>query len=217
MTFLLRFYDVCRDHATAAGLPDRRPYLVLRRISRAGSRCCGGVRAQEYGEDRARPRGALNIKKSAVPIENVLDDREPEPGPAHLARARGVDAIEAFGQPRQMLACNTVAAVAHGYRYKCAPPAIATVRGSGAGRGNDRDVAAGATIFDAVVDEILKNLGEFVAVTQHFGQILWQVEPYAHAVLAGAQLQRIGEVTQQRAESHAALRHHMLVELDPRQ
>src|SRR5262249_12989264 len=133
------------------------------------------------------------------------------------ARARGVDAIEALSQPRQMLACDAVSAVAHGYRNKCAAPAIAAVGGSGAGRGNDRDVAAGATIFDAVVDEILKNLGELVAVAEHSGEILCKVEPYAHAVLAGAQLQRIGEVTQQRAESHAALRHHMLVELDSRQ
>src|SRR5215472_8820797 len=97
------------------------------RISRAGSRCCGGVRAQEHREDRARAWGALNIKKSAVPVEDVLDDREPEPGPAHLARTRGIDAIEALGQPRQMLACDTVSAVAHGYRNKWASPAIAAV------------------------------------------------------------------------------------------
>jgi len=38
-----------------------------------------------------------------------------------------------------------------------------------------------------------------------------------HGALAGTQLERVGEVTQQRAQRDAPLRYHMLVEFDPRQ
>src|ERR1700757_4562909 len=120
MTLLLRFYDACElltaakvtqnSHARRSpcdqtknflacwplgtslpGLADRSLYLVLGRILGAESRCCSGARTQEHCEERARPGSALNIKKSAVTIKDVLDDREPKPGSTHLARSRGID------------------------------------------------------------------------------------------------------------------------------
>ena len=36
-------------------------------------------------------------------VEDVLDDGEPEPGAALLAARGDVDAVEALGEPRQML------------------------------------------------------------------------------------------------------------------
>jgi hypothetical protein len=74
------------------------------------------VRAQEDGKHRAGAEGALDVEKSAVAVEDVLDDREPEPGAAHFARARGIDAIESLGQSRQMLAGDALALVTHGHR-----------------------------------------------------------------------------------------------------
>ena len=76
--------------------PDR----LLRHASRARSWCCGRVWAQEDREYRAGAGGAFDIEKSAVTIEDVLDDRKSEPGAAQFARARRVDAVEALGQPR---------------------------------------------------------------------------------------------------------------------
>ena len=47
-------------------------------------------------------------------VDDVLDDGEAEARAAELARARGVDAIEALGEPRQMGGRNAVALVADG-------------------------------------------------------------------------------------------------------
>jgi len=74
------------------------------------------VRAQEDGEHRAGAEGALDVEKTAMAVEDVLDDREPEPGAAHFARPRGVDAVEPLGQSRQMLAGDALALVTHGHR-----------------------------------------------------------------------------------------------------
>jgi len=73
------------------------------------------VRTQEDSEYRTGAGGAFDIKKATMAIEDVLDDCEPEPGPAHFARTRGVDPVEALGQPRQVFACDTFPAVAHGH------------------------------------------------------------------------------------------------------
>src|SRR4029077_5730092 len=118
----------------------------------------GAVRAQEDGEHRAGAEGALDVEKSAVAVEDVLDDREPEPGPAHFARAGGVDAVEPLGQPWQMLAGDAFALIPHSNRYKCSVPGIAAVRRPNPARGRHRDLAAGAAVFDRVVEEVLKEL-----------------------------------------------------------
>src|SRR5467141_1100763 len=118
----------------------------------------GVVRAQEDGEHRAGAEGALDVEKTAMAVEDVLDDREPEPGAAHFARPRGVDAVEPFGQSRQMLAGDALALIAHGYRQKCGVPAIAAVRRPAPCRGRHRDLAAGAAVFDRVVEEVLEQL-----------------------------------------------------------
>src|ERR1700730_4268152 len=178
----------------------------------------GAVRAQEDGEHRAGAEGALDVEKSAVAVEDVLDDREPEPGPAHFARAGGVDAVEPLGQPWQMLAGDAFALITHSNRYKGGAPGTAAAIGRPSPvRGRYRDLAAGAAVFDRIVEEVLKELGELVAVADRVGQIWRHIQPDMHPALAGAQLQRVGEMMQQWPECHASLRHHMLVELDPRQ
>src|SRR5205823_12716484 len=75
------------------------------------SRVC----TQEHGEDRSDPGRALDLQKSAMVVEDVLDDSQAEPGAAHLAGARGVDPVEAFGQPGQVLAWYALSLIAHGY------------------------------------------------------------------------------------------------------
>ena len=76
---------------------------------------------------------------------------------------------------------------------------------------------SGAAVFDRVVEQVLEQLGELVAVALHIGKIGGQVEPDAHAALAGAQFERVGEVLEQRRQRDPALRRHVLVELDARQ
>ena len=60
-------------------------------------------------------------------IEDVLDDGEPEPRAALLAARGDVDAVEALGEPRQMLGRNAGSLVDH-----------VTTRGSGARRAPQR-------------------------------------------------------------------------------
>ena len=46
-------------------------------------------------------------------LRHMLDDRQTEPGATGVARAAAVDAIEALGQPRQMLARDADARIAN--------------------------------------------------------------------------------------------------------
>ena len=47
------------------------------------------------------PQLADDFEPAGVPLDNVLDDREPQPGAAQLARAAAVDAVEVLGQARR--------------------------------------------------------------------------------------------------------------------
>ncbi len=58
--------------------------------------------------------------------DDVLDDGQTEPGAAQRARARRVDAVEALGQPRQMLARDALPVVPDRDRH--APAALARPR-----------------------------------------------------------------------------------------
>src|SRR4051794_20477547 len=50
----------------------------------------GRICTQEHGEDRSDPGRAFDLEKSAMVVEDVLDDRQAEPGAPHLAGARRV-------------------------------------------------------------------------------------------------------------------------------
>src|SRR5262245_25914899 len=47
-------------------------------------------------------------------LDDMLDDGETKPGAAGLAAPRGIDAVKALGDSRQMLARNARAIVCHG-------------------------------------------------------------------------------------------------------
>ena len=51
-------------------------------------------------------------------IEDVLDDRQAQPGAAQLARPRRIGPVKPLGQPGQMLARDSVTMVTHRYRDK---------------------------------------------------------------------------------------------------
>ena len=79
-----------------------------------------------------------------MPVQDVLDDGQTEPGSAHFARPRGIDAIEPFGQTRQMLARDPRTLIAHADRN---PPVVAAA-------GNNHRGSAFA-VFKGVVDQVL--------------------------------------------------------------
>ena len=103
-----------------------------------------------------------------MPVHEMLDDREAEPGAAEFARTRRIDAIEPFGQPGQMLAGDPLALIgdrnAHLGRRRAAavpsPRLPVTVTS-----------LSGRRVLDRVVDEVLKDLDQLVAVPLDFRQI----------------------------------------------
>ena len=85
----------------------------------------------------------------------VLDDGEPEPGAALVARAGFVDAIEAFEHARQVFGRNARARVAH------LTPRAAI------GFAHGHDDPAALSVLDRVVDEVGKHLGQPHPVGKH--------------------------------------------------
>src|SRR5438477_9369624 len=86
----------------------------LRELGRQAPVTTGAsTRRNGHPDGRAPARLALDAELAAVGHYQVLDDREPEPGAAELARARLVDAIEPLGDPRQIDRRNADARVDH--------------------------------------------------------------------------------------------------------
>ena len=54
-------------------------------------------------------------------LDDMLDDGEAEPGAARIAAARGIDAVEALGQAREMVGGDAVAMVAHDQQRRARP------------------------------------------------------------------------------------------------
>src|SRR5258708_11588414 len=80
---------------------------------RGGKSILAGGR-QRHREGRALAGRALDVEAAAVAVDDVLDDGEAQPGAAQLARAGGVDAVEALGESRQVACRTAVALVADG-------------------------------------------------------------------------------------------------------
>src|SRR6516225_9138886 len=64
------------------------------------------------GKSAANPECALYLERGAVALQDMLDDGEAEAGATGRARAPGIDAIEALGEPRNVLRRDTHAGVA---------------------------------------------------------------------------------------------------------
>src|SRR6185312_786229 len=72
------------------------------------------LRGEMAGEGAALADDALHLELAAVPLQDVLDDGEPESGPAGGARAARIDAIEALREARNVLGRYADAGVGYG-------------------------------------------------------------------------------------------------------
>src|SRR5579862_4438174 len=96
------------------------------------------------GKSGARSGRAVDGQPAAVAVENVLDQRQAEAGAALRAAFGDVDAIEALGQPRQMLGRDAGAKITHAdLRFRLA-------LGRGARPDLDIDAPAGGAVFERV-------------------------------------------------------------------
>ncbi|KAG1389748.1 hypothetical protein G6F59_015440 [Rhizopus arrhizus] len=66
------------------------------------------------GEHRALTDLAFNLQPRVVQAEDVLDDGQAQAGAAAFAGAAAGDAVETFGQARQMRGRDAVAGITHG-------------------------------------------------------------------------------------------------------
>ncbi len=107
---------------------------------------------QANREPRALAGLALDHQIATVPLGHVLDDRQPEAGAAGVARAAGVDAVEALGEARQVLAGDAATVVGHGEF------------GASVGEGLPAELDAAA--LRRVANGVVEQVGERAA---HFG------------------------------------------------
>src|SRR4029077_8643403 len=75
--------------------------------------CRGLAQRQPHAKRGALSERAFDRQPAAMAVDDVLDEREPQAGAAFGAAVAYVDAIEAFGEPRQVLGRNAGAVVAH--------------------------------------------------------------------------------------------------------
>src|ERR1700756_2173122 len=172
--------------------------------------------SQKDGKGRAHPRCALQLEKSSMVIEDMLDDRQAEPGSAHLSRTGGVNAVEPLSQPRKVITRDPLATISHSNRDECGRTII-TDKVSLFTISADRNVAPRAAILDRVIHQILENLSKLISVPEDRGKIRWQGESDPHAAFGRTQLEAFRKVMEKWAQLNSAFRHHVLVKLDSRE
>src|SRR5438876_7928627 len=95
MTVRLQFCDESRDFCA----------LRARRFGQIDDR-------QMNREDGAFSERAVDLEQAPMMIDDMLHDGEAEAGAAKLARAGGVDPVEALREPRDVLGKDALAVVA---------------------------------------------------------------------------------------------------------
>src|SRR5688572_12071218 len=90
---------------------------------------------------------ALEAQPAAMPLDDMLDDRQPQAGPAERPAAARVDSIETLGDPRDMLGRDAFAAVGEGE--------VDHVALAGQADGHRRSAAA---VAQSIADEIVEQL-----------------------------------------------------------
>src|SRR4051812_32594936 len=98
-----------------------------------------------------------------MPVQDVLYDGEPQSSAAALAAALHVDAVEALRQTRDGLAGNSLTLVLN------RDEVLACTLPAGAVRVTETDAhfAALAAIFDRIVQQVLEDLRQLVAISDH--------------------------------------------------
>jgi len=103
-----------------------------------------------------------------MPFDDMFDDGETQPRPAAFPASRGIGPIEAFRQPRQVFAGNSLPMIVDAKR----DPVRVTP-------GADFNHRTGriATITNGVADQIVQQLNELATIAANRGQLLRQIDP----------------------------------------
>ncbi len=140
----------------------------------------------------------------------MLDDGEPQPGAALVAAGGDVHPVEPLGQTRQVLGRDPHAPVDHRYR----DPRALGVRALQPLQ-RDRDHLALGAVFDGVLDQVLEQLDQLVALTPHRHPAQIALEPQLELGLAGQRLHQIDDVAHGLAHIDDLVGRQMRLHLDP--
>src|SRR3989338_4711919 len=128
---------------------------------------------RKYRAERAAfAEFALNLQACLMTGENMLDDGQPQPGAAGFARAAAVDAVETFGEARDVLRFDADAGVLyakHGFLVAQLP--------------TQPDFAAFRRVADGVIDQIAEGAMQFILVA---AQVNRGVDIFDQDLLAAA-------------------------------
>src|SRR6185437_493020 len=120
---------------------------------RFSARFCGSSGREREPKSGAAARDAVDADRPAHRLDEVLDDRETEARPAHVARTSAVDAVEALEQARQVARLDARAGVGDLHAQRVLHPLRA-----------QPDARAGAAVLDGVVEQVGEHLLEPLAV-----------------------------------------------------
>src|SRR3546814_7134802 len=71
----------------------------------------GGEAGKQDGDGGALAQHAGDVQPSAMPFHDMLDDGEAQPRAAHRPAAPRIDAVEAFGEARQVIGADAFALI----------------------------------------------------------------------------------------------------------
>src|SRR5580698_6332139 len=94
-------------------------------------------------------------------VKDVLDQSQSQTGSTLRAAFFHVDAIEAFGQPRQMFRCDAGTIIAD------TDLGLRLFFSGDAGTQSDVDAFAWRAVFERVLPQVLEDAHKFVAVAEH--------------------------------------------------
>src|SRR5690348_6975289 len=145
-------------------------------------------------------------------IKDVLDDGEAETGAALFAARSDIDAVEALGQPREMLGRDTRSLVDHGDGVAAD---LASERWDVLGL--DANDTSPVAVFEGVLYEVLEYLHQLVAIAAHDGRPREASDFEAEAHLADERFERVLGVIDNVVQVDEIGGGHMGVHLDPAQ
>ena len=125
-----------------------------------------GGRGQPHGERRALTERLAMSSRPRWRLTMCLTIARPSPVPPNSRERRGIDPVEALGQPRQVLARDALALVGDGQPHLAG--GLRPLPNSAASPSLRR---ARPAVFDRVVEQVLEDLRQFVALALHLGQL----------------------------------------------
>src|SRR5215471_6602241 len=143
--------------------------------------------------------------------ENMFDERETEPGPPLRATVCDIHTVESLRQARDVLGRDARAVVPY--------PDHRLFLASWASLACERDIdpLAGGAIFQRVLDQVLENSNELVAIATYHERSRLLSDADLHPTVAREGLQAVGDLPYDGYNINGGRRLQVCLQLDPRE